>query len=161
MTLKYTGQEAVDLLKNVFPDTFEARLDFYKNEILRLTKIYNCDNCKAFEYYVKAGYPHIQNIQMLAALQILETELSTTNKNLTNKIKQLEDEKNQLGQQLFFLESSTTIQGKNELRQIYIEQLQHKNRQIQQHLTPSMLLTRSSRSKDLTVKEYYNLHLKK
>ena len=133
MELNYTGSEAISLLKIVFKTNFETTLLVYKDRINALTLVYNCSRSDALKIYLKKKPSRIDAIYMLAALQTLRNEERAERLNLIINIKKFEDEKKQLAHQLFYLESSTVISDKNELRKIYQEQIQYKTKQIQQY----------------------------
>lgn len=134
MTLTYTGQEASNLLHTVFPQTAFRTINTCKENLLKVTKLYNCTPKEAYSRILNNGCQPTTAIYLFVALYQIENEAMKTENAIINAIKQLEDEKQQLADQMFILEHSDNFPDRNTLRQVYIEQLAIKDRQIQQYI---------------------------
>lgn len=133
MKLTYTGRETKQLIEAMFPETHAQTVTRLKNDLHRLAAFYGSTIEQAYNKILVKGCKPATALFLFVALNDLLTEEQSENKRLLQKINALENDKKNIGNQLFILESSDNIGGKNDLRAVYIEQLKHKDEQIRQH----------------------------
>ncbi len=116
-TFTYSGPEAVEMIKNSFPKTWENEIAEGQNFIKALMRMYNLSAHDAFNKYLRVNGSPANGIATLASLHLM-LEASKTSK----EIQILQNEQLQYGNQLIALEESATISNddKKTLRAHYL-----------------------------------------
>lgn len=113
----YTGPEAVEMIKNTFPKTWQNEIEEGQQFIKALMRMYNLSAIDAFSKYLRANGAPAKRICTLAALHLLLEQIK-----LSPEIKKLQTEQLAYGNQLVALENAKQISDsdKKTLRAFYL-----------------------------------------
>ncbi len=127
MTFTYSGPEAIEMLKNHFPKTWENEINDGRLFIKSLMRMYNLDNVQAYQKYLRVCGSCEKAISALAALHLMNEQVR-----IGREIKVIQDEQQLYVHQSIALEGSkvTSFRDKMMLRQHYSE----KKNQLQNRL---------------------------
>ncbi|MRX40605.1 hypothetical protein GJU43_15060 [Flavobacterium sp. LC2016-23] len=116
-TFTYTGPEALEMIKNTFPKTWEKEIEEGDTFIKALMNMYHLSAEMAFEKYLRLNGSPAKGIATLAALHLL-LETSKT----SGEIKKIQKDQLEYGNQLAALENATHISydDKKTLRSFYL-----------------------------------------
>jgi hypothetical protein len=122
--LQYTGDEALEIIQQKFPDTWEDIIVERIQEIKRFMKMFNTDNMSAYQRVINmAGRPE-NAIEFLAAITVMNSLVERS-----RKIKEQEEFTIKFRDNLVALDQLNTISDgdKRELRQYYTRKLSESN----------------------------------
>lgn len=113
----YTGPEALEMIKNTFPKTWENEIEEGQQFIKALMRMYKLSATDAFTKYLKVNGSPANGICTLAALHLLLIQIKDT-----PEIVKIQSEQLAYGNQLVALEASTNIskEDKETLRSFYL-----------------------------------------
>lgn len=113
----YTGPEALEMIKNTFPKTWENEIEEGQQFIKALMRMYQLSATDAFAKYLRINGSPANGICTLAALHLLLIQIKDT-----PEIKKLQSDQLAYGNQLIALEETTSIskQDKETLRSFYL-----------------------------------------
>ena len=115
-TFTYSGPEAVEMIKNTFPKTWEKEIADGQMFIKSLMRMYNLSAIEAFNKYLKIFGSPENGISTLASLHLMLEQTKTS-----TEIQKLQNEQLAYGNQIVSLEQSTHIsfEDKKTLRSHY------------------------------------------
>lgn len=119
MSLKYTGQEALQAIKEYYPKDFLQMIEEAKLRLQRLAKLRKTDEKTAYKYIISCGGDKVEVLVLFAALyEIIEAK---NIQKLLQKRDELELEKQNLSNQVYSLETSNAFnyEDKKILRSYY------------------------------------------
>lgn len=123
----YSGPEAVEMIKNTYPKTWETEIADGQMFIKSLMKMHKLSAIDAFNKYLKAFGCPANGIATLAALHLMLEESKNS-----SEIKKIQSEQLKYGEQLIALEESKHISDtdKKTLRSYYLTKQDELQRSI-------------------------------
>lgn len=129
MTLqfKYTGSEALDMLKTTFPKSWEQEITDGQIFIRSLMRMYQLTAIEAYQKFLNQTGSVEKSISTLAALYVMDCQSK-----ISKEITEIQENQLSYGNQLIALESSknTSPEDKKTLRQYYLS----KQNELQQRI---------------------------
>lgn len=118
ISFTYKGSEALEMIQQHFPTTWENELNDGRLFIKSLMRLYNMNSVEAYQKYLKVCGSCEKAITALAALHVMDQQVS-----IGREIKELQGNQVQYAEQSVALENSTitSYQDKMMLRQHYSE----------------------------------------
>ena len=123
-SFEYTGPECIDLMKQIYPNSWEDKIKENAAFLLRMQKTWKSPTIeKAYEKYISYAGKAANSIEMLASLQWIKDEENNDKKQLSEKIKSIQELQDKVLHQQEDLEKSeiTSEFDKRHLRQYYRE----------------------------------------
>lgn len=109
-TIQYSGSEALEMVKEVFPTTWIEEINQAKNLIIRLRRTWKLDSYdKGYQKYISYGCRTESAIIMLAALHQLKRDESELRKSTAMQIELLRVKQDEILLQQDALESAKSI----------------------------------------------------
>lgn len=116
--IKYTSEEALQMVKEYFPMDYRTRIDKQKMELLRIQRLHKKSIEQAYKFYCEKTSERENRLFILIAAQELSNESNPVW--VTSQIKSLNEEINRAIEQLSALEAfKMNSEEKSTLRQFY------------------------------------------
>lgn len=121
MSFTYTGTEAVDIIKNYYPQDWQKRIETKKKKLNDLASRHNISIEKAYRKFIIPVAEHEENIMFFAALSELVKTRKMFPKEKTEEVLRLEEVRENIKTQMVALEQSsfTSAEDKKMLRAYY------------------------------------------
>ncbi len=135
--LKYTGAEALEMIKEYYPKDWEFILENATNFIKDKMVKYKLSPLKAYQKFVIVGdCSHVSKIAYFAATSMLHEQNKMTNSEKAKKIIELDDKRHLIKEQIVALESdkTTNYEDKKILRSYYNKLQQKTNKEYNELL---------------------------
>lgn len=118
---KYTGSEALDMVKAHFPKTWETEIETGKKMIRSLMKIYKASPLEAYARFSRTGAAVPNQIINLAALHCIIEEEKNVEKSTSARIIEIQEQQQNCINQSLAMETSRSIEelDKRMLREFY------------------------------------------
>jgi len=107
--LQYTGTEAVDIIKNYYPQDWQQRIEAKKRALILLSKRENITLEKAYKKYIIPVAGNQESIVFFAALSELIKMDKMTSKDKAIKVIELEVKRENVAEQIIALEKCSNI----------------------------------------------------
>ncbi|UOX32395.1 hypothetical protein LXD69_10055 [Flavobacterium sediminilitoris] len=108
-SLKYSANEALEMVKEFYPNNWLQKIETNKQHLLNLSKRHKISCKKAYEKFIMPLAAEYEAILFFVALnKLLEIENSTNPEKLS-KLEELQKTNQKVADQLFSLEKSETI----------------------------------------------------
>jgi len=116
ITFTYKGSEALEMLKQHYPKTWETEINDGRIFLKSMMRLYNLDAMEAYQKYLKVCGSCEKAISALAALHLMNQQVV-----IGREIKELQETQDKYANQSVALEDSsiTSYQDKMMLRQHY------------------------------------------
>ena len=118
MILNYTPEEAMEMVKGIYGDNAYREIQKASFKLIKLVEANKIGLHEAFDIYLNTQENHNTIVLFAAMNRMLKNESLFK----LYKVKFYEGQRNQIGQQLFALESSQPNSETKNVRQIFIEQ---------------------------------------
>lgn len=135
--LKYTGSEALEMIKEYYPKDWEFILENATNFISEKMKKYNLTPLKAYQKFIVVGNcSHVSKIAFFAATSILHEQSKMSNSEKSKKIIELDEKRHLIKEQIVALEADkiTNYEDKKILRSYYSKLQQKTNKEYNELL---------------------------
>lgn len=121
LSLKYTGTEAVDIIKNYYPEDWQKRISNKKETLVKLAERHNISLEKAYRKFIIPLGEKEECIVFFAALFELMKIKSLVSKQKSEKVIEMEFKRKNVANQIVALENSniTSYEDKKILRAYY------------------------------------------
>lgn len=106
IVFQYTGTEAVEMVKQTYPNDWLERLNKYKNALITLSRRHNLSVDEAYKKFIMKVSFESENILFFAALSQLMNVQKMSNSDKTLKIHELEDKREGVANQIIALENN-------------------------------------------------------
>ena len=107
--LQYTGTEAVDMIKNYYPQDWQQIIDVKKRALILLSKRENISLEKAYRKYIIPVAGNQESIVFFAALSEMIKLQKMTSKDKSTKVIELEVKRENVAEQIIALENCKII----------------------------------------------------
>lgn len=107
--LQYTGTEAVDMIKNYYPQDWQQRIEVKKRALILLSKRENISLEKAYRKYIIPVAGNQESIVFFAALSEMIKLQKMTSKDKSTKVIELEVKRENVAEQIIALENCKII----------------------------------------------------
>lgn len=136
LTFQYTGTEAVDIIKNYYPQDWQKRLDAKKQSLLNLSNRHNITIEKAYKKFIIPVAHNEECILFFAALSELIKMQKQTPKQKAEIVIDLEKKRENISEQIVAMENSniTSYEDKKILRAYYTRLQQEITAQINEYI---------------------------
>lgn len=126
LSFQYTGTEAVDIIKNYYPQDWQQRLEVKKQALLKLANRQKITIEKAYRKFIIPVAGNQESLVFFAALSELLKNDNMSLKQKSEKVLQLEEKRELVANQIVAMETSniTSHEDKKILRPYYTK-LQH------------------------------------
>ena len=130
--LQYTGTEAVDMIKNYYPQDWQQRIEVKKRALILLSKRENISLEKAYRKYIIPVAGNQESIVFFAALSEMLRLQKMTSKDKSTKVIELEVKRENVAEQIIALENCKIIdyEDKKILRGYYTKLQQETTTEI-------------------------------
>ncbi len=130
--LQYTGTEAVDMIKNYYPQDWQQRIEVKKRALILLSKRENISLEKAYRKYIIPVAGNQESIVFFAALSEMIKLQKMTSKDKSTKVIELEVKRENVAEQIIALENCKIIsyEDKKILRGYYTKLQQETTTEI-------------------------------
>lgn len=130
--LQYTGTEAVEIIKNYYPQDWQKRIEEKKKALLKLSNNHKITLEKAYRKFIIPVAGNQESILFFAALSELIKLEKMTSKTKSIKVLELEDKRSTVADQIFALENCKIIsyEDKKILRGYYTKLQQETTTEI-------------------------------
>lgn len=110
ITLQYTGDEAVEILKNYYPIDFKQRIESKKQKLIKISTLHKVTIENAYKKFILPRAEQEESIVFFAALSELIKFNQMQPKAKTERVLELEAQREKVKEQIIALESiSNTI----------------------------------------------------
>lgn len=106
--LTYTGSEAVEIIKNYYPNDWVNKLEVHKRKLIKLAAVHNISLEKAYSKFIVPVAGTQESIIFFAALSELLKLQKMQPKEKSERIIELENKKETIKNQIIALEYNTT-----------------------------------------------------
>ena len=136
LKLQYTGTEAVDMIKNYYPQDWQQIIDVKKRALILLSKRENISLEKAYRKYIIPVAGNQESIVFFAALSEMIKLQKMTSKDKSTKVIELEVKRENVAEQIIALENCKIIdyEDKKILRGYYTRLQQETTAEINELL---------------------------
>lgn len=136
VTLQYSGSEAVDIIKNYYPEDWQQRLETKKQSLLKLSARHNISLEKAYRKFIIPVAHNQECIVFFAALSQLVKLNQMCPKDKSKKVLELELKRENVADQIVAMETSniTSHEDKKILRSYYTRLQQEITTEIDEHI---------------------------
>ena len=107
--LQYTGTEAVDMIKNYYPQDWQQRIEAKKRALILLSKRENISLEKAYRKFIIPVAGNQESIVFFAALSEMLKLQKMTSKDKSTKVIELEVKRENVAEQIIALENCKII----------------------------------------------------
>ena len=107
--LQYTGTEAVDMIKNYYPQDWQQRIEAKKQALIKLSKRENISLEKAYRKFIIPVAGNQESIVFFAALSEMIKLQKMTSKDKSTKVIELEVKRENVAEQIIALENCKII----------------------------------------------------
>ena len=107
--LQYTGTEAVDMIKNYYPQDWQQRIEAKKQALIKLSKRENISLEKAYRKFIIPVAGNQESIVFFAALSEMIKLQKMTSKDKSTKVIELEVKRKNVAEQIIALENCKII----------------------------------------------------
>lgn len=107
--LKYTGTEAVDMIKNYYPNDWQQKIEAKKRALFLLSKRENISLEKAYRKFIIPVAGNQESIVFFAALSEMIKLQKMTSKDKSTKVIELEAKRENVAEQIIALENCKII----------------------------------------------------
>lgn len=134
--LQYTGTEAVDMIKNYYPQDWQQRIEAKKQALIKLAKRENISLEKAYRKFIIPVAGNQESIVFFAALSEMLKLQKMTSKDKSTKVLELEAKRESVAEQIVALENCkiTSYEDKKILRGYYTKLQQETTTEINELL---------------------------
>ena len=132
MQFKYTGSEAIEMIKNYYPNDWDNKLNRCQKTLQSMAQRHHITITEVYTKYIAPVALQSEGILFFAALSQLINPSEIANIERKKRILELEEQRNKVSEQLFSIENNTGIshEDKKTIRGYYVQLQQDTTRQI-------------------------------
>lgn len=136
LSFQYTGTEAVDIIKNYYPQDWQNRLEVKKQALIKLASRQNISVENAYRKFIIPVAGNQESIVFFAALSEMLKLQKMTSKDKSTKVIELEVKRENVAEQIIALENCKIIdyEDKKILRGYYTKLQQETTTEINELL---------------------------
>lgn len=130
MNITFSGEDALKLVKELFPNDANYRLQSSKLFLIETQLFFRCTPEQAFKKFIESEPNYKTTLLMFSTLYVIESEANNKNIELINKIRLAEERKQRFENQLEALETSSKFVDKQTIGSFFKRQISKLDDQI-------------------------------